>query len=57
MVHCLEPREIELLRLRFAADLTYAEMGAALGKSEGAAKMALLRLLEDLQEEWERSDE
>lgn len=57
MVHCLGPRQIELLRLRFAADLTYAEMGAALGKSEGAAKMALHRLLEDLQKEWECSDE
>jgi RNA polymerase sigma-70 factor (ECF subfamily) len=57
LVHCLEPKQIELLRLRFAADLTFAEMGAALGKSEAAVKMAFHRLLEDLQEEWERSDE
>jgi RNA polymerase sigma-70 factor (ECF subfamily) len=57
LVHSLEPREIELLRLRFAADLTYAEIGVALGKSEAAIKMALHRLLDELQAEWERSDE
>jgi len=57
LVHCLQPRQVELLRLRFAADLSYAEIGAALGKSEAAVKMAMHRLLEELQGEWERSDE
>lgn len=57
LVHCLPPAEVELLRLRFAADLTYAEIGAALGKSEAAVKMAVHRLVEGLQAEWERSDE
>jgi DNA-directed RNA polymerase specialized sigma24 family protein len=56
-VNRLQPREIELLRLRFAADLTYAEMGAALGQSEAASKMAVRRLLVRLQDEWERNDE
>jgi RNA polymerase sigma factor (sigma-70 family) len=57
LVHCLPPAEVELLRLRFAADLTYAEIGAALGRSEAAVKMAVHRLVEGLQAEWERSDE
>ena len=57
LVNRLQPREIELLRLRFAADLTYAEIGATLGQSEAAAKMAVRRLLDRLQKEWERNDE
>lgn len=57
LVHCLQPREIELLRLRYAAELSYAEMGAAVGQSEAATKMAVHRLLNRLKDEWERSDE
>ena len=57
LVHCLQRKEIELLRLRFAAELTYAEIGAALGQSEAASKMALRRLLDRLQDEWKRNDE
>jgi RNA polymerase sigma-70 factor (ECF subfamily) len=57
LVNDLQPKEIELLRLRFAADLTYAEIGAALGQSEAASKMAVRRLLDRLQSEWERTDE
>jgi RNA polymerase sigma-70 factor (ECF subfamily) len=57
LVGCLPPMEIELLRLRFAADLTYAEIGAALGQSEAASKMAVRRLLDRLQVDWEHSDE
>jgi RNA polymerase sigma-70 factor (ECF subfamily) len=57
LVHCLHPREVELLRLRFAAELSYAEMGTALGQSEAATKMAVHRLLDRLKIEWERSDE
>lgn len=57
LVNCLQPTEIELLRLRFAAELTYAEMGVALGQSEAASKMAVRRLLDRLQDDWERNDE
>ena len=57
LINDLQPKEIELLRLRFAADLTYAEIGAALGQSEAASKMALRRLLDRLQDEWKRNDE
>jgi len=57
LVNRLQPKEIELLRLRFAADLTYAEIGAALGQSEAASKMAVRRLLDRLQDEWKRTDE
>jgi RNA polymerase sigma-70 factor (ECF subfamily) len=56
LVHRLSPREIELLRLRFAAELSYAEIGATLGKSEAAVKMAMHRLLEQLQARWEAND-
>lgn len=48
--------EQELLRLRFAGDLTYAEIGAIVGRSEAAIKMAVHRLLRRLEAEWEASD-
>lgn len=47
----------ELLRLRFAADLTYREIGNILGKSEAATKMKMKRLLRDLQIKWEATNE
>ncbi len=47
----------ELLRLRFAANLRYGEIGNVLGKSEGAVKMSLHRLLDQLREAMEASDE
>lgn len=43
----------ELLRLRYAAGLTYREIGQVLGKREAAVKMAVHRLLGRLQAEWE----
>lgn len=48
---------MELLRLRFAAELTYAEIGSLLDRSEAAVKMALKRLLDQMRAEWETSDE
>ncbi len=48
--------EQELLRLRFAGELTYAEIGAVVGRSEAAVKMAVHRLLRRLAAEWEVSD-
>ncbi len=49
----LDGEEQELLRLRFAGDLTYGEMAAALGRSEAAVKMATHRLLRRLEAAWE----
>jgi RNA polymerase sigma-70 factor (ECF subfamily) len=46
----------ELLRLRYAADLSYAEIGDAIGKSEQAAKKAVYRLVALLQERMEVAD-
>lgn len=43
----------ELLRLRFTAGLAYAEIGALLGRSEAAVKMAIQRLLRHMYEKWE----
>ncbi len=45
----LNDRDRELLHLRFAGGLTFAQMAALLGKREGAVKMALARLLDRLQ--------
>lgn len=49
----LSEAERELLRLRYAAGLTYREIGAVVGKREAAVKMAVHRLLRRLHEEWE----
>jgi len=43
----------ELLRLRFTAELSYAEIGDLLGRSEAAVKMAVRRLLHQMYEKWE----
>lgn len=43
----------ELLRLRFAAGLSFAELAELLNKKESAVKMALYRLLERLQSQME----
>jgi RNA polymerase sigma-70 factor, ECF subfamily len=53
----LDEQQRELLRLRFAAELTYVDMAKVLNRSEGAVKMALRRLLDSLKEAWEESDE
>lgn len=49
----LDEDQRELLRLRYAAGLTYREIGQVLGKREAAVKMAVHRLLGRLQAEWE----
>lgn len=46
----------ELLRLRFSADLNYAEIGMIVGKSEAAVKMAVYRTLEFLRIHWENEN-
>ena len=53
LVQQLDADQQELLSLRFAAELTYADIGAAVGKSEAAVKMAIRRLLNQLEAQWE----
>jgi RNA polymerase sigma-70 factor (ECF subfamily) len=47
----------ELLRLRFAAGLTFGQMGRTLGRREAAVKMAVHRLLDQLRAKWGAHDE
>jgi RNA polymerase sigma-70 factor (ECF subfamily) len=49
----LDEDQRELLRLRFTAGLSYAEIGAVLGRSEAAVKMAINRLLRRMHKKWE----
>jgi len=51
MIAELTEFECELIRLRYVAELPFAEIGRLVGKSEGAAKKALYRLLDRLQTE------
>jgi RNA polymerase sigma-70 factor (ECF subfamily) len=48
-IHTLAPEEQELLRLRYVADLSFAEMAELLEKSEDAVKKSVYRLLARLQ--------
>lgn len=50
-VRGLPPRQREVLTLRYAADLTHAEIGLALGCSEAAARRAAADGLKTLREE------
>lgn len=56
MVGDLDEDARELLRLRFAAGLGYAEIGQVVGRSEAAVKMAVRRLLRRMQQAWEADD-
>jgi RNA polymerase sigma factor (sigma-70 family) len=49
----LPPSDLELLRLRYAADLDYAQIGHLLARSPAAVKMAHHRLLLKLRARWE----
>jgi RNA polymerase sigma-70 factor (ECF subfamily) len=53
----LKPEQRELLQLRFAGELTYAQIAAVLGKTEAATKMSIHRLLRQLQGQMEQSNE
>ena len=53
----LEPEQLELLRLRYAGELTYRQIGEVVGKSEAAVKMAATRLVGKLKAEMEQSNE
>jgi len=53
----LDENDRELLRLRFSAGLSFAEIGLIDGRSEAAAKMALYRVLDFLRAHWEDENE
>ena len=52
LVQELDSDQRDLLLLRFGGELTYAEIGRIVGKSEAAAKMAVRRLLDQLRARW-----
>jgi len=53
LYHQLNDEHQELVRLRFAAGLTYGQIGKVLGRSEAAVGMALTRILQRFNERWE----
>jgi RNA polymerase sigma-70 factor (ECF subfamily) len=53
----LSREELHMLQLRYAADLSHAEIGRVMGKSEAAAKMALSRLIHRMRGLWELEHE
>jgi len=57
LVGRLDDDKQEMLMLRFAGGLTYREIGRVVGRREGAVKMAVHRLLRQLEAEWEEDDE
>ena len=52
----LEEEKQELLRLRFSAGLSFAEIAMLAGHNEAAVKMAIYRSLTWLREHWEAED-
>ena len=57
LVADLDEDQQELLRLRFAGGLSYGQIGAVVGRSEAAVKMAVHRLLRRLEAGWEERDD
>jgi RNA polymerase sigma-70 factor, ECF subfamily len=53
LVRALPEPELELIRLRYAAGLSYAEIGALVRRSEEAARKAISRLILRLQSQME----
>ena len=53
----LPSEQQELLQLRFAGELTYGQIGKVVGKSEAAVKMAIHRLVDQLQVVMEQDNE
>ncbi|MHB1118899.1 MAG: RNA polymerase sigma factor [Bellilinea sp.] len=49
--------EREMLRLRFAAELSFAEIGRVTGRTPAAVKMALRRCLNRMKLSWEEKNE
>jgi RNA polymerase sigma-70 factor (ECF subfamily) len=56
VIRALPEAELDLVRLRFTAGLTYGDIGALLGKREDAVRKQLARLLERLQSQMEDDD-
>jgi RNA polymerase sigma-70 factor (ECF subfamily) len=54
---CLDEGERELLRLRFSAELSFAEMGLLLGQKENTVKKSLYRLLDRLGSQMEAKND
>lgn len=52
----LDEERQELLRLRFSAGLSFAQIGLLEGRSEAAVKMALYRAIDFLHEQWEEEN-
>ena len=53
----LDTESQELISLRFAAGLSYGQIGKFLGRSEAAIGMAITRLLGKLKDRWKVQDE
>ena len=53
LIRSLDQKEQELLRLRYVADLSFAEMATLLGKRQDAVKKSLYRLQTRLQSQLE----
>jgi RNA polymerase sigma-70 factor (ECF subfamily) len=53
IMRSLPENEQELLRLRFAAELNYREIGQVVHRSEGAVRKSIVRLIERLQAQLE----
>lgn len=53
----LDDREKELVHLRFAAGMSYAQMSSVLQRSRPALRMAMHRLMRRLRRKWEEEDE
>ncbi len=57
LITTLPEEERDLLRLRYIAELSFSEMSRLLGRSEGAVKKALYRLLARLHSQLEGSND
>jgi RNA polymerase sigma-70 factor (ECF subfamily) len=57
LLSLLEEDQQELLRLRFSAGLSFAQISMLDGRNEAAVKMAVYRTLEFLREQWEAENE
>ena len=55
-IRALPEADLDLVRLRFTAGLTYGDIGALLGKSDEAVRKQLERLLDRMQSQMEDGD-
>jgi len=57
LLECLDNDQQEILRLRFAAGLEFAEVASILGRTPGAVKMSFYRTIDWLRANWENNHE